>query len=246
MRNDNMSKKKIKLVAFDLGYTLVYNAREENYANYLAEKNIDISAKEIEQAFHYADKTFMRHYIGALGRPPQIVLPWYLGVINYRLKQQFDLIEQTQFFIDQTDMSSYWKCFPWTKDVLQGLKEKGYKLALLSNWDLSCRSLLKRLAIFDEFDYVLVSSEVDIEKPDQRIFEMLLEETGYEPDEILYVGDNYYDDVVGSRKVGIETILINRFGKIGIEEINDCQVVESTKELLTLLDDVHSNATVIN
>src|SRR5690606_17952158 len=119
-----------------------------------------IPLDEIHQAFHHADKIFMRYYLGVLGRPAQYFLPWYLGIINHKLKQDFDLIEQTAFFINQTDMTSYWKCFPWTKDVLVELKENGYMVALLSNWDPSCRSLLEGLGIYDEFDYILVSSEV--------------------------------------------------------------------------------------
>lgn len=230
----------IKLIAFDLGLTLVYNAREEYYIKYLKKHNIEISRQEIDLAFHYADKTFMRHYIGVLGRPPQYFLPWYLGIVNYRLGQLFDLNEQSKFIMDHTDMTTYWKLFDWSKDVLKSLIEKGYEVALLSNWDLSCRELIKNLGIFDLFDYVIISSEIGIEKPDERIFKRLMEKSGYKANEILYVGDNYYDDVEGSRKVGIETVLINRFGNAGIEEINDCQVIQSTKDLLPLLENAEA------
>lgn len=237
-RDDFLTKNNnIKLIAFDLGYTLVFNAREEYYLRYLEKHQIDIPRDKINLAFHHTDKLFMRYYIGALGKAPEHFLPWYLGIVNYKLDISFDLNDQSRFFLDQTDMRSYWQLFSWSKKVLKTLLERGYELALLSNWDESCRELIKDLEIYDYFNYVIISSEVGIEKPDKRIFEWLLSQTGYHPEEILYVGDNYYDDVVGSRKVGIETILINRFGQIGIEEIDDCEVIASTEELLHILED---------
>lgn len=230
-----MDKNHIKVVAFDLGYTLVYNTREQQYMNYLQAKKSEASVEEVTRAYHLTDKTFMRHYQGMLGHPPHYFLPWYLGLVNHQLGKRFDLIEQTNYFLEQTDRSSYWQCFPWSRQVLESLKDKGYKIALLSNWDSSCRELLKELELHDYFDHILISSEVGIEKPEQRIFQLLLEQSGCQPEEIIYVGDNYYDDVIGSRKAGIETILINRFDNIGIEEINDCRIIGSTQELLALL-----------
>jgi putative hydrolase of the HAD superfamily len=238
----NVNYKSINLIAFDLGYTLVFNHREDYYMRYLEKVGVNRSKDEVEAAFHKADKTFMRYYIGVLGKPAETYLPWYLGNITYHLNLKLNLIELTEYFMAQNDNSApYWDAFHWTKHVLESLKQKGYQVALLSNWDLNCRKILKQLNLYDYFDYILVSSEVDVEKPDPRIFQLLIEESGYKPEEILYVGDNYYDDVVGSRKVGINSVLINRFDSFGIEEINDCQVITSTKELLTLLKEKDSN-----
>ncbi len=63
-----------------------------------------------------------------------------------------------------------------------------------------------------------------MEKPDRKIFEHALTAMGIEPQAALMVGDNYYDDVVGARSVGMDAVLINRFGRVGIEEIHDCWV----------------------
>ena len=230
-----MNFENIKLVTFDLGYTLVYNERVEDYLAYLRQKGLDRSKDEVDLAFHLADKMFMRDYPGVFGHAPETYMPWYIGIVNYRLRFRFNLFEQVQFFIEQAQNKPFWKLFPHTKKVLETLKREGYELGLLSNWDKSCRKLLASLGIDDYFDYIYVSSEVGSGKPDAKMFELLLKESGYLPEEVLYVGDNYYDDVIGAGKAGIQTIVLNRFGHKGVEELTDCIIVPSTMEVVSLL-----------
>lgn len=230
-----MDISRIKLIAFDLGYTLVFNEREKIYNSFIREKGIHHPMEDIQMAFHLTDKTFMREYPGMLGRHPEFQLPWYLGVVSYHLGEKLNLQEAADFFVHNAEEETYWQLFRHTKQVLAGLQEEGFKLALLSNWDPSARTLLERLGIYHLFDTILVSSEVGIEKPNKKIFELLLSETKLKPEEICYVGDNYYDDVKGSRKVGIETILLNRFGRKGIEEIDDAIVIPTTEEIFKVL-----------
>ncbi|WP_445506074.1 hypothetical protein [Niallia sp. 03190] len=52
---------------FDIGYTLLYQQREKIYDQYLKEQNIHLPIQKIEEAYHYADKLFMREYPGILG-----------------------------------------------------------------------------------------------------------------------------------------------------------------------------------
>ncbi|GAB3798128.1 HAD family hydrolase [Virgibacillus kimchii] len=231
-----MNTNNIKLIAFDLGYTLVFNEREEIYNAFISEKGIYHPMKDIQMAFHLTDKTFMREYPGMLGRHPKFQLPWYLGMVSYNLGEKVDLNEAAKFFVENSNRETYWHLFSYTRQVLEDLREQGYKLALLSNWDPSARTLLERLGIYDLFDTILVSSEVGIEKPNKKIFELLLSETKLKPEEIIYVGDNYYDDVKGSRKVGIETLLLNRFDRKGIEEIDDAIIIPTTEEIFKVLE----------
>ncbi|MCM3764761.1 HAD family hydrolase [Neobacillus niacini] len=231
-----MKRKKFKLIAFDLGYTLAYNRREEYYMKFLEQEGVSIPRKKVDMAYHLADKTFMREFHGVLGRPRETYMPWYIGLVNYFLNKKFDILKQVNFIYEQSnEVTDYWQPFPWTVKVLETLKNQGYRLALLSNWDLSCRAVLKQIGVYDYFEHILVSSEVQISKPDARIFQKLIELSDCRPDEILYVGDNYYDDVIGARKAGIDTVLINRFGGEGIDEIDYEPLVEDTFGLIEWL-----------
>ncbi|WP_042457117.1 HAD family hydrolase [Neobacillus dielmonensis] len=231
-----MNNNRLKLIAFDLGYTLAYNRREDHYMNFLESESVIIPREKVEKAYHLADKTFMRSYHGVLGNPPEYYMPWYIGLVNYFLNVKFDLIHQVTFIMAQGKPgSSYWQPFPWTTQVMDTLKNNGYRLALLSNWDLTCRRVLKQIGVYDYFEQIIVSSEINISKPDVGIFKYLLDITHCAHDEVLYVGDNYYDDVVGAGKLGIQTVLINRFGREGIEEIEVPYLVQNTTGLLKIL-----------
>ncbi|MGG3887992.1 HAD family hydrolase [Metabacillus fastidiosus] len=224
---------------FDLGYTLLYQDREQIYKKFLHRKQQEIEFERIVEAYHIADKLFMREYPGMLSKHASIFYPWYLGVVNHYLNLQFDLFEQHEFLqreIQKTE--DYWRPFHFTKDTLQYLKTNGYQLGLISNWDNSARGLLDKHELTNYFDHIVISSEVGIEKPDAEIFDLAFQLAGTSAEQNIYVGDNYYDDVLGSAKIGVESVLINRFGKKGIEEINHTYVVESIEQLPELLHDV--------
>ena len=81
------------------------------------------------------------------------------------------------------------------------------------------------------FEHVIVSSEIGAEKPDAEIFRIAMQAATVDPGECIYIGDNYYDDAVGSTKAGIEPVIVNRYGSLGIEELNNCSVISDIREL---------------
>jgi putative hydrolase of the HAD superfamily len=223
-------------VWFDLGYTLVYQEREETYRQFWLEQGIELSLEDIEQAYHLTDKLFMREYPGALGKQINTFMPWYLGVLNYKLGIRFDLHDQCCRLREiQTSQQSGWKPFPFSQSVLAQLKNASIGVGLISNWDASAKIVLEETGLLPYLDHIVVSSEVQLEKPDVRIFLRAAELAGVDPKHCLYVGDNYYDDVVGSSKAGMKPFLINRFGTLGIEEITFERTLLSVEELPKLL-----------
>jgi putative hydrolase of the HAD superfamily len=222
---------------FDLGYTLLYLNREEPFLQTLREFDLDADPHEVERVFHLADKTFMREYPGLFGEDRRHYMPWYFGVIQYHLGLRFDLCRffqrWQQLVGTQTDS---WFPYPFTVDVLEDLNEKGYRMGVISNWDKSARKILKKHRLDRFFEHIIISSEVGSEKPDVRIFQKAMQAASVDPGECIYVGDNYYDDAVGSRKVGMETIIINRYGELGIEELENCSVICDIRELDEILN----------
>ncbi|NIP41626.1 MAG: HAD hydrolase-like protein, partial [Aliifodinibius sp.] len=64
------------------------------------------------------------------------------------------------------------------------------------------------------------------------IFEAALQRAGSEANQTIYIGDNYYADIVGAQKVGIVPILIDRIG--AFHEFN-CLSIRSLFDLKALL-----------
>ncbi|QMV43063.1 HAD family hydrolase [Cohnella cholangitidis] len=217
---------------FDLGYTLVYKPRERIYRAFLLEHGIHRTIEEIELAYHVVDKHFMRYYPGVLGREQERFFPWYLGLLNYELKVDFKLHEQYARLEELERLQGYrWELYPFVIETLERLKRNGIGLGLISNWDGGARDLLDRCGLTRLLDAIVISSEVGFEKPSQEIFRHACLIAGVTPDKGLYVGDNYYDDVVGSRAIGLDSVLINRLGYRGIEEIEFSPILASIASL---------------
>ena len=227
-----MSEEKTTFLWFDIGYTLLYNLREPTYQQVLREFGAEVSEQDLSQAFHRVDKIFMREYPGVLGKDPRTYSPWYLGVLNYRLGLRLDLCRVFSRWRELQDAADdYWRAFDFAPAVLERLDRKGFRLGVISNWDPSARCTLTRQGLADRFEHIIISSEVGIEKPDERIFRLALEKAGVSASECLYIGDNYYDDAIGAMKVGMPSLIINRFERKGIGEIEGHRIIRDIREI---------------
>jgi len=121
---------------------------------------------------------------------------------------------------------------PGVPETLQQLKEANYILGLVSNRSNPCQEECEQLGLLQYFDFAYVAAEVDAWKPDPRIFDRALELTGSDPEHVIYVGDNYYADILGSQNAGLQPVLIDRDGVFPDAE---CAVIRSIGELADLL-----------
>lgn len=222
---------------FDLGYTLVYVDREEKYQQRLKQHGIDVSIEKLKLAFHMSDKYFMREFPGLLGKKHHLYAEDYHRILHQYLRLNEDLdFKRLSMPEEASKPKGNWVAFKDTIPTLKKLKEKGIGVGLISNWNLTAREVLKETNIYDYLDNIIISSEVNIEKPNEEIFKIAIKEANVAAEECIYIGDNYYDDVIGSRKVGMSSILINPYDKQGIEEIENVQIIANIKDLLPLLE----------
>ncbi len=108
--------------------------------------------------------------------------------------------------------SSYWRLYPDVRETLSLLRRKGARLAVVSNWDDTLHLVLELLGIAGQFEFALASLEVGWEKPDPRIFGRAVGRLGYEPFEVVHVGDNPVDDGEGAARAGLFPVLVDRDG----------------------------------
>jgi putative hydrolase of the HAD superfamily len=227
----------ISFVWFDIGYTLLYMQREITYRQALQEFGIDVPLAELEKQFHLTDKLFMREYPGFFLQPREVFMPAYLGMMNYHLGLSLNLCElDTCWETIKKNLDAYWQPFNEAMEVLLELERRSIGMGVISNWDCTARDILSSAGLSEFFDPLIISCEVDCSKPDSRIFDLALQKASVKADRCLYVGDNYYDDCLGSRKVGMNALIINRFGSLGVEEIDDCPVVHQLSDILDYID----------
>jgi len=227
---------RVSFIWFDIGYTLLYMQRESTYQEALREFGIDKPMDDIKRGFHLTDKLFMREYPGIFLKPREVYMPSYLGILNYRMGINLNVCELDAYWEEvKKNMDNYWLPFKGVSEVLNTLKKDSIGLGVISNWDCTARDVLDAAGLIDYFDHLIISCEVGVNKPDPQIFKLALQTADVKAQECIYVGDNYYDDVLGSRKVGIVAVIINRFGTLGIEEINDCPIIGDISNVLNFL-----------
>ncbi|WP_342599020.1 HAD family hydrolase [Psychrobacillus sp. FSL H8-0483] len=123
-----------------------------------------------------------------------------------------------------------------TFEVLDQLKGK-YTLLLMTNGSPSLQNIKLEITpeITPYFDHIIISGTFGKGKPDPSIFEHALDIVGLDAEEVLMVGDNLMTDILGSSKVGIQSIWINREEKPVIEEVIPTYTIENLRELLPIL-----------
>ncbi|HOE68771.1 MAG: Pyrimidine 5'-nucleotidase YjjG [Candidatus Omnitrophica bacterium ADurb.Bin292] len=128
-----------------------------------------------------------------------------------------------------------WRFFPESEEVLRALKEKGYILCLVSNWDSRLVKLCEGLGLGRFMDRYVISSIFGAAKPDPRIFREALRLSGVGAHEAVHVGDSLEDDIHGAHQAGIRAIWLDRSGRhkgLAAHEREVLSVVKNLKELL--------------
>jgi putative hydrolase of the HAD superfamily len=122
---------------------------------------------------------------------------------------------------------------PEAPETLRLLKAAGYQLALVTNRSQPCHEELAELGLLDFFELALTAGEAKAWKPDPSIFHQALQRLGATPGESMYVGDNYFADVVGARAAGLRPALLDPQELFPEAE---CLVIYSIGELQALVE----------
>lgn len=191
--------KQVKIIFFDLANTLVFQPafyksvqdilRKSGYS--FTEEEIRKTHKLLTEEIIFPDKTtrefyleFNTTFLSTLGiiEPGNLALEIYNGNSNHP-----------------------WCPFPDTSILPTIPIQKG----IISNWDLSLREKLKTFFEIN-FNPIIGSAESGFRKPDLSIFQFAINQAGFEPSEILWVGDSIRLDMEPAKQLGIESVLIDR------------------------------------
>jgi len=103
--------------------------------------------------------------------------------------------------------------FPEAVQVLQALHGK-YKMAIITNGFAETHDVkIARLELGRFFDHVILAGEMQLVKPDPKIFEHAMSLVGVTPDESVMVGDRFNRDIVGAHAAAMRAIWVNVRGE---------------------------------
>ncbi len=134
------------------------------------------------------------------------------------------LLKERGFDISDDDALEFansiysWQPFPETHATLVRLKEKGYKLIILSNID---NEIIKRsIALMEiDFDGVVTAEEVGSYKPAYGHWQEMLKRFNAKKEEVLHVAASYIHDIIPAKEQGFDAVWINRNNEKPTREI---------------------------
>jgi HAD superfamily hydrolase (TIGR01549 family) len=117
-------------------------------------------------------------------------------------------------------------------ETLHTLRQAEYRLGVVSNRSSAYDEQMTALGLDTFFSFALAAGQVNSWKPDPGIFLHAVDLLEALPAETIYVGDNYYADVVGAERAGLKPVLLDPdrlFPDAG------CPVIRQVSDLLELL-----------
>lgn len=126
-----------------------------------------------------------------------------------KIKSDKYLINDTMslFRILSTD---YIRLYPGVKDLLIELKDKNKKIFMLSNGQREFTAPeLKYLGIYEYFDGLYSSSDIEICKPDPTFFNYLIDTEKLNKKETVFIGNDDKCDIEGAKSVALDCVYIH-------------------------------------
>lgn len=120
------------------------------------------------------------------------------------------------------------------KELLCYLKDKGYKLVMLSNGftELQYRKM-KNVGFEGLFDEIILSDVVGVNKPHPQIFELALGRVGGTAQNSIMIGDNYLADIQGAMNAGMDQVWYNAYNEE--VEVAPTYTVYHLKDIMQIL-----------
>jgi FMN phosphatase YigB (HAD superfamily) len=234
--------KKIKAILFDLDGTLFHHlpSSGEVFMEYLRSLGLQVSEADRIRAEHWVhfyfahspeiqadSKTFKDDPKGFWNNFTRQRLIAY-GIYE---AQAVELAPQVSAYMSEAYKPE--TCVPKdARSLLEFLQESGYVLGMVSNRESPYREEMQKRKLDCFFRFFLAGGEVNSYKPDALIFERALELAGTSAQETMYVGDNYFADIVGSQRAGLIPVL---YDPISLFPEADCAVIKSFAEIPALL-----------
>jgi 2-haloacid dehalogenase len=106
-----------------------------------------------------------------------------------------------------------WPVFGEVPPALRDLRERGWKLAILSNTDRDfIEASMDRIGV--PFELAIVASEIGSYKPAHGHWEAFFDRTGTDRAAHVHVAASLFHDIAPSRELGLTCVWINRLGEV--------------------------------
>lgn len=208
-------KKEYKVLLFDLDDTLLDFQKAEKYAICKVMEHYGIDANDDNiSLYHNINKKYWKDLELGLVERENLILLRFIDFFS-RFNITIDINEaknvNDKYFYE---LSSVVFVIPNAIEVLKVLKKK-YKLCLITNGVKRVQE--RRLSLINDikemFNYIFISEEIGYTKPEIGFINYVLNETKYNKDDCLIIGDSLSSDIQLGINSGIDTCWYNPLSK---------------------------------
>ncbi|MCC6148072.1 MAG: HAD family hydrolase [Anaerolineaceae bacterium] len=214
------NKRKIDIVLFDLGSTLIYT--DAFRPALMQQSSLELANAFQDLGYELDKKHFADHF---LARLQNYLREREIELLEFTMTQLVKnlLIEFGYEDMPEEDLASalahmyaitqaHWHAEEDALPTLETLKNEGYHLGLISNAadDNDVQKLVDCHGFRPYFELILVSAAVGYRKPHPRIFQMALDHWGARPEQVVMIGDKLSADILGANLAGITSVWITR------------------------------------
>jgi putative hydrolase of the HAD superfamily len=156
----------------------------------------------------------------------------YLSLLDFKVANEPLAKEMSQAYLEILPNKKH--LFPYTIEILEYLKQKDYKMHLITNGFESVQfKKIKNSGLADYFIEVITSEASNSLKPHTDIFEYALRNAKATVAESIMIGDNESADIQGGINIGMDTVFVNHIQ--AIPTIPATYTITHLKELETIL-----------
>jgi putative hydrolase of the HAD superfamily len=226
---------KYKYLFFDLDHTLwdfEANARatlrELHSALQLEEKGVNDFDLFHKNYLAHNEKLWERYRNGYIKQEELRVKRMRLTLLDFKIADEDLANEMSIRFLDLLPTRTI--LFPHTKEILGYLRNKKYKLHLITNgFEKTQHNKLFHAGLRSFFGEIITSESAGSLKPNKEIFEFALQKCWADRSESIMIGDSVDVDIVGALNAGIDQVYVNH---LAIEPtVKPTYTVKSLKEL---------------
>ena len=153
--------------------------------------------------------------------------------LDYAAKKYETILNEEQ----KRQLMDIWvsfKAWPEAKEVIEEIKRRGYKVAMLSNGDQDMLEPLQSSSGI-RFDYVFSAGSARAYKPAAAVYEIPFQKTGIKKEEMLHVAGSVFD-VMGAKAAGCVCAWSNRYSDFVLDPKYEPDYnMNNLSELLSIL-----------
>jgi len=126
------------------------------------------------------------------------------------LSDEFELVQSKRAQLHKVDSLSFLQPFPEVRPVLEGIRRRGLRIGVLSNFSLAnLDASLEAAGLLDLIDVACAATVIGFAKPEPRAYLTATKALGVKPENCLFFDDET-DCVQGGRDVGMQSYLVDR------------------------------------